>query len=443
MGKKCITEKSKEDLEKEKLHLEIKDLSRPFMLRPGLWFSLITALVAIGGLVGQNILSDIKIQRAALEAEQKIQNANKRIEEAEKREEGAKAKAEFAEAARKKAIKETKAIRFEAVALNREKLALEEQTELARKGLNEILVAVADLKTSGIDKELIANLEAVATETSEGLGYCTPEEVAVYDKAIPLRAEEASIADSHHLPWGLPRINKPSEDYLVLHQAWWIGGYDRKLKVPRWVAYRLEGANLSRLRRKDCWRPDPRLGRHDTATREDFIGSNYDRGHLVPRSDMTQSEISAASVYIYTNIAPQCPMFNRRIWSTLEQMVRRWAEHYGHIYVVSGSVFDWDSDGKPDQENSVPTIGPGKIAVPSHYFKILIRTESGLPSNILAVLLPNKEETFSSSERRNFITGSIVDVNLLEALTGFDFFPDFDNKAEMLKNVVSKKFWED
>jgi DNA/RNA endonuclease G (NUC1) len=408
MCKICMTEKSKEALEKEKLHLEIKDLSRPFLLRPGLWFSLITALVAIGSLVGQNIRSDIKIQRAALEAEQKIHNANKRIVEAEKRENGAKAKAKSANVARQKAIQETEAIRWEAVALSQERLALEEQTELARKGLNEILVKVSNLKATGIEKELIADLEAVATETSEKLGYCTPEEIAVYDKALPLIVEQASIAERRHLPWGLPRINKPSEDYILLHQEWWIGGYDRKLKVPNWVAYRLEGADLTRLRRKDCWRPDPRLGRQDTATREDFVGNNYDRGHLVPRSDMTQSEFAAASVYIYTNIAPQRPMFNRRTWLILEQMVRGWAEHYGHIYVVSGSVFDWNNDGQPDHEDSMKTIGPGNIAVPSHYFKIIVRTESGLPTSILAVLLSNKEETLGFPKKVDTVKSKLL-----------------------------------
>ncbi len=437
-----MTEKSIEDLEKEKLDLEIKDLSRPFILRPGLWFSLITALVAIGSLVGQNILSDIKIQRATLGAEQKIDNANKRIEDAGKREKDAKAKAESAIIARQKALQETEAIRFEAVALSQERLALEEQTELARKGLNDILAKVANLKAVGVEKELIADLEAVATETSEGLGYCTPEEVAVYDKAIPLTGEQASIAERRHLPWGPPRINKPSDDYILLHQAWWIGGYDSKLKVPRWVAYRLNGTDLTQLRRKDCWRPDPRIGRQDIATREDFIGPNYDRGHLVPRSDMTQSEFAAASVYIYTNIAPQRPIFNRRTWLILERMVRQWAKHYGHIYVMSGSVFDWNNDGKPDHEDLIKTIGPGKVAVPSHYFKIVIRTESGLPTNILAVLLPNKEETLSNNERQNLIIESIVSVDYLESLTGFNFFPDFEKKAEMLKNSKVTNLWE-
>jgi hypothetical protein len=65
-----MSELSLEELQKKKLQLEIADLARPTGKRISSWVSVATAVIAIGGVFGQNIISNIAKERAALQVEQ-------------------------------------------------------------------------------------------------------------------------------------------------------------------------------------------------------------------------------------------------------------------------------------------------------------------------------------------------------------------------------------
>ena len=435
-----MSDKTIEELEKQKLSLEIKELERPFIARPGSWFSAVTVLVALGGMIGQNILSDIKIQRESLKAEKVINQAEKRVALAKNLQKEAEKKAADANESRIEAINETNALRWEGVALDKEKIALQEQTATAREGLKEILAKVEELRSMGIDPTLISGLQDVIFETESRLSYCTPEEAAVYDKALPLDKEQSVLAMSRHFPWGAPKYSVELGHLKILSQAWWVVGYSPKLKVPQWVGYRLDGSSIKALERKDCWRPDPRIKGDSIAKREDFRGSGYDRGHLVPRADMTNSELSAASVYIYSNIAPQEPNLNRRMWSYLERRIRGWAQDYEHLFIIKGAIFDWDNDGNSDKYEDIKKIGPGNVAVPSHYFAIITRTELGQPSHILAFLLPNKKD-LSSKDPEDVLKESVVSVGDIERISGLIFLPGLNEKEKSIGKIESKILW--
>jgi hypothetical protein len=82
-------EKSKEDLEKEKLELEIIELRKRWFHKPQVIFGSFAALAAVFGVVGENIRSDIKAERtllAAEKAELRAENAKDKEMVARKRE---------------------------------------------------------------------------------------------------------------------------------------------------------------------------------------------------------------------------------------------------------------------------------------------------------------------------------------------------------------------
>lgn len=49
---------------------------------------------------------------------------------------------------------------------------------------------------------------------------------------------------------------------------------------------------------------------------DDYIGTAYDRGHLVPNVDYGND------TYIISNVVPQIPKFNQQIWRQSEEMIR-------------------------------------------------------------------------------------------------------------------------
>lgn len=421
------------DLEKKKLSLEIKEMQRPFYLRSGSWFSAATVLLALGGLIGQNMVSDLKIQRESLKAEKLLDDANKQVGIANLKEKAALAKVKEANVERTKALEETNAMRWEALELSRERTALEAQTAAASNNLESILNKVKEIREVGLSNEKLKELEKAIKETNVKLGYmCTPEEAAVYDAALELDKQQSELAIRRHLPWGLPKPKSQSKPLLLLSQVWWIAGYDKNLKIPKWVAYRLDGKNIQQMKQKGCWRPDPRLSKDETATRVDFRGSGYDRGHLISSMDMTSSELALASTGIYSNIVPQIPILNRKYWLALEQQVRNWASKYGTIYVLSGSLFVPNSDGNSEKTELIETIGTGKVAVPTHYFKIVIRLSNGKPSHLIAFKMANSKASLNGKSV-DFLINSQVSVQEIEKLSELDFLPDLSVMEDNLK----------
>src|SRR5256885_12255942 len=67
-------------------------------------------------------------------------------------------------------------------------------------------------------------------------------------------------------------------------------------------------------------------------------------------------------------MVPQDQTHNGGVWSKVEQDTRRYAQRaQGDVYVFTGPVFD----GQP------LTIGPGKVHVPSHIFKLVYDASTG------------------------------------------------------------------
>lgn len=73
------------------------------------------------------------------------------------------------------------------------------------------------------------------------------------------------------------------------------------------------------------------------------------------------------------------------------------------------------------------TVGPDDdIAVPNAFYKIIIRkpAEGGSKPRVLAFLFPHQRK------RRGALEDFLVSVDLVEALTGLDFFGGLDMPAE-------------
>ena len=155
--------------------------------------------------------------------------------------------------------------------------------------------------------------------------------------------------------------------------------YSGLSKTPLVTFERLSRAQIDDARdeqRTEQFFPDPRLPRGARAELEDYRGSGQDRGHLAPAGDQPDAE-SMAQSFALSNMVPQDPTNNRKIWSKIEKDVRKFVRRaQGDVYVFSGPIFN-----EPRR-----TIGPNRVWVPSHLFKLVYDEASG---RSWAYILPN------------------------------------------------------
>ena len=214
---------------------------------------------------------------------------------------------------------------------------------------------------------------------------------------------------------------------IVQHGAF-VTSYNTETLIPDWVAYELtaEETEGDRSREGIEFRMDPDLKGVTQAMREDYAGSGWTKGHLMPAADAAFSSSTMSETFYFTNICPQDETLNAGDWQYLEKKVRQWANRYGSVWVVTGPIVG---------ENRYGTIGDRDVVVPDSFYKaLLIRKPNGSYSAI-AFVMDNDDE-------RYYLRDCFMSINDLESLTGFDFFPALDDKVEeKVESTVRLSDW--
>jgi endonuclease G len=156
-------------------------------------------------------------------------------------------------------------------------------------------------------------------------------------------------------------------------------------------------------KRKDDFRPDPNVPAKFQSQLADYAGQPFDRGHMVPAGDNTQSEKAMSDSFFLTNMVPQVPNNNRGIWKQLETAVRNYVLKGHDVYVVSGPIYS----------SVYQTIGNG-VGVPTKLFKVVIDKQQ---HRAIAFVFPNI--ALPVQDLPKYAT-TIQDV---EAQTGINFNP--------------------
>lgn len=144
--------------------------------------------------------------------------------------------------------------------------------------------------------------------------------------------------------------------FAILHSG--------QTKTPVFVAQRLNRRMLSQTRavaRTNRFYADARLPQAERAELADYRGSGYSRGHMAPAGDMHNAQAMAQS-FSLANMVPQNQRHNAGAWSRIEQDTRK------YVMRASGDVFIFTG---PFYATRPATIGAGRVAVPSHLFKVV------------------------------------------------------------------------
>ncbi len=251
----------------------------------------------------------------------------------------------------------------------------------------------------------------------------SPRKERAYDALLELDETEKAEAEAIHFLWGVPTSPNAATNEHLLHQAHYIVDYDDDLRLPLWAGYRLRGEDVTiRRERTECFRRDVRLGSDVAAFCEDYQEPVFDRGHMVPNADMTLSEAAMINTYMFSNMVPQHDKFNRGIWARLEGFVRDWAALRGEIYVITGAIFDKDSDGTRDSDSDATLMAPrNRVAVPTHFYKIILHERPDGFIESMSFLLPHEDKSASGRAGERFLEERLTSIDAIEALTGIDF----------------------
>ncbi|AYO55929.1 DNA/RNA non-specific endonuclease [Acinetobacter wuhouensis] len=184
--------------------------------------------------------------------------------------------------------------------------------------------------------------------------------------------------------------------------------YSGVSKTPLWTAEYLSPSRLSqKIKREDNFHEEERVSSNHRALLSDYRGSGYDRGHMSPNADMSNTA-SQFDSFSLANMVPQAPKNNQQVWRELEEATRAMVtKQKKDVYVVTGPVFS----GK-----KLKTIGNGVI-VPTAVFKAIYIPKHGI---IGAYYAPND----------NSLKVKVVSVCYLEEQLGINLFPQLTEEQK-------------
>lgn len=173
------------------------------------------------------------------------------------------------------------------------------------------------------------------------------------------------------------RYGAPVCDEILTGRYFTIG-YSWYFRQAKWV---LEIVNPNakfewEVKRKDHFRADLRIPKRFRAGLGAYKDSNYDRGHLVASANQDELEIQNSETFLLSNMSPQKPQFNRRMWRKLEESVRDLNANKNILetYVLTAPVFYFDQ--------KVETIGNDNekygidVPIPHAYCKSILAEDN-------------------------------------------------------------------
>ena len=301
--------------------------------------------------------------------------------------------------------------------------------------------------------EFATNTDAYTVTVSEG--SLSTDSATVYAQAAvtaPTYAGDPLPVPSRPLTV-LPSLHV---DSVLFPNGAFRLGYDETLKNPVWTAYlnfpvTSPYANSTIDYTTDLRLQAPQVGRDDYTgiyTGGANVPNSYDRGHQVPRADVSYryKTVAGDDATIMSNLVPQISQFNQQTWQKLEDLIggtsggatNGLTSFKGRVWVYTGSYFP----ASPTWWNSTITAGL-RIAIPEACYKIVVHESTPGHPEVLAVLMPNAWGLVNSNTT---VGAYVTSVARIEALTGINFFPNLATVAPGLdiptwKATVDVRGW--
>jgi endonuclease G len=242
----------------------------------------------------------------------------------------------------------------------------------------------------------------------------------------PLTAQTSSV----HLTMGNPSNAGASFSNLLLSKFQYAVSYNCYRGTPNWVSWQLNTSWLGSAPRQDDFRADTTLpsGCYQV-TSSDYTGSGFDRGHMNPSADRTNTVTNNSATFLMTNIIPQSPDNNQGPWAVLENYSRDLVNQNQELYIISGSY----GTGGTGSNGTKTTIANGNVTVPARTWKVIVvlnSSNSGASSvttntRVIAVNMPNTQG-IRNADWKNYR----VSVDSIEANTGYNLLSNVSSSVQ-------------
>ena len=191
------------------------------------------------------------------------------------------------------------------------------------------------------------------------------------------------------------------QDVVILKHTNYTSHFSKSKRYPVMVEWWETSAKIgcsNPIPRKDTFKPDPKLP-IETNIGGDFVGSGYDRGHLMPaKSNQCQTPAIQTECFYYSNKAAQTHRLNAGDWKSLETLTRQVAVNKDSVHIWAGNL------------GEIKKIG--KVSVPKQCWKVVYVV---VDKKWSAYLFENDQS------KPDGIQNNQVEVSVIEKLTGLSF----------------------
>jgi endonuclease G, mitochondrial len=152
------------------------------------------------------------------------------------------------------------------------------------------------------------------------------------------------------------------------------------------VTWHLSKSEIGDADRSEAFAPDSLLPLEWRVKPTDYRNSGFDRGHLCPSKDRSDTAAHNIESFLMSNMQPQTPNLNQITWKRLEDETRRIVKRGNEAYLYAVRYGD-----KGRIKN--------KITIPTNCFKIIVVLPDGNndlsritnETRVIAVDMPNEE----------------------------------------------------
>jgi endonuclease G, mitochondrial len=237
-------------------------------------------------------------------------------------------------------------------------------------------------------------------------------------------------AKNVHLILGNPsNAGTAANNYLLL-RAQYALSYNNTKHIPNWVSWQLNRSWLGNIPRSEDFRPDESLpsGWYQVKS-SDYNDSGFDRGHMTPAADRSDTGKNNSATFLMTNILPQAPDNNQGPWEKLERYCRELVAPGKELYIIAGGYGDRGGVGR----------GNARITIPERVWKVVVVLDkpgqgvAGVTTKtrVIAVDMPNIQGIEAMSWRTYRVTA-----RLLEKKTGYNFL---SNVPQSIQDVIETR----
>lgn len=195
--------------------------------------------------------------------------------------------------------------------------------------------------------------------------------------------------------------NVKGQDTVRIKHTNYTTVFSKSLKYPllvEWWVTKSKVTCKTPLPRKDNFKPDPSLP-NETNLLNDYKGSGFDRGHMMPAADnLCQTQQVQDECFYFSNMSAQYHSLNAGDWKSLETLTRDFASKDDSIHVWTGNI------------GVLKKIGT--VSVPKQCWKVIYVKKT---KEFMAFLFEN------DTSKPDGIKNNQVNIKDIEKLTGFKF----------------------